>query len=35
MCLPLELVEDKKINNRISLNAEYFYVLPNQIDPAF
>ncbi len=25
----------QKINNRISLNAEYFYVLPNQIDPAF
>ncbi len=25
----------QKINNRISLNAEYFYVLPNQIDPAY
>lgn len=25
----------QKMNNRISLNAEYFYVLPNQIDPSY
>jgi hypothetical protein len=25
----------QKINNRVSFNAEYFYVLPNQIDPTY
>lgn len=25
----------QKINNRVSFNAEYYYVLPNQIDPQY